>query len=182
MKSKRIAKKGSPAVKKWVAMLMLAKKKDRLVAKLKKEEIYHLAGVICCLPSGEKRDQAYTTLRGFLLSSRARIPRLPAALEFLSSEPARIWEIIEALNYFSAVTGASIRDGNLKPDLIIRTMLQVPDHKMYIDHLFQRGFSSLGGIYHPNTLKRTKTELRGLFGGSGEYLANPQDDLNIIHE
>ena len=146
------------------------------------KEIYHLAGVICCLPSGPKRDQTYNTLRGFLLSSPIRIPRLPAALEFLSSEPARIWEIIEALNYFSAVTGASIRDGKFKPDLIIRTMLLVPDHKIYIDHLFQRGFTSLGGMYHSNTLKRAKTELRGLFGGSGEYLANPADELNIIHE
>ncbi len=179
MKKKRVPKVGSPDVRKWVVTLRRKVKHDRL--KVAEQDIFHLAGLICLLRNESDRHDTFWTLHGFLLSKQ-RIPRLRSSLEFLPSEPGELWRVIEALRYFSTVTGASVSAGNLKPDLILRTMSQVPNHKTYIDHLFQRGFTSLGGIYHTNTLKRTKTELRGLFGGSSDYLANPQDNLNIIND
>lgn len=72
--------------------------------------------------------------------------------------------------------------GHFRPDRVIEVMLQVPEPEAYLKHMKARGLEPLGVAFHPNVLARAKKEpaLRGLFGGSTDYMKHTADQLNVV--
>lgn len=72
--------------------------------------------------------------------------------------------------------------GRFRPDRVIEVMLQVPEPEAYLKHMKARGLEPLGVAFHQNVLARAKKEpaLRGLFGGSTDYMKQTADQLNVV--
>lgn len=148
-------------------------------------EIHLLAGFLALtgLPGDDDTRKVFYALKGLLLQPR-RLPRLSQSLQALPADRKKLLHLAEVCRAYGELVGG-LSTGNVRVDRVIGVMLEIPDGWAYVRKLKEAGFYHLGGIFHPNTLKRARREMRGLFSGTeGEegYWHRTSETLNIIDE
>lgn len=100
-----------------------------------------------------RRGQQYTVYPGFR-EALAKIPR---------GDPGRVRHVALAIESWRRITGRDPAAERCRPDVVVETALAVPNPEAYVRHLAARGLDALAAVYHPNTLRRARGELRGMF-------------------
>lgn len=140
--------------------------------------VYEQIRVLLLTPRRHKRRNGHTILK---------LVHIKEALAVLPPDPIQLAHVAETMKLWRSITGRTPDRGeSFKPDTVITTMLAISNPEPYIRQLHARGFSSLAGMFHPNTLARAKgkdTTLRGVFDKQNTaYWKQLEGQLNIVGE
>lgn len=108
--------------------------------------------------------------------------RLKNLIEKLPPDTDALRRVVTAIRCWRRIVGASAPAGHYRADNVVDVILQIPDIEPYVQHLYDRGFTHLGTVFHPNVLTRAKKEgaLRGVFAGSNKHWERIRDQLKVV--
>ncbi|KKN36940.1 hypothetical protein LCGC14_0768630 [marine sediment metagenome] len=136
-------------------------------------DAYNQIRVLLLTPRRHRRDKGH--------AGGMKIVGLSKALDALPPDAKSLHHVAESMRLWRHITGRSVdQSERFRADTVITSMLQVPSPEAYIRHLHTSGFSSLAGMFHPNTLERRRKDasLRGVFAGSEDYMQHTAAQLD----
>lgn len=149
-------------------------------------DLLYLAALLTIVgpPEDPETVSIFWALKGLLLPAH-RVNRLGLALRLIPPQKEEILRLAAAVNAYARITGRSPATDKVRADQVVTALLEIPAPEGYIRHLHNAGLSHMGAMFHPNTLKRAKKELRGIFSGTGGkdgYWERTEAQLRIINE
>ena len=187
LKKQRRVKAPTSSVMSWRHYVVFRLKNHRLIKRVKPDDVVRFAGLLALQgpPETLGNFDTFYALTGLLLHED-RINRFRAAMAELPPDLAALTRVASCCRAWTRATGRSLAsEKTVRVDQVVKVMVQVPAPEPYVRHLHGKGFVALGTMFHPNTLTRTRSELRGVFfGAEGEdgYWAQTQDQLRIVQD
>lgn len=184
----RIPKKPVGSVREWITKLKFRRQGSYGRKAIQDDQVYLLAGLLAlCGPPGDREAQIiFRNLSDFLFHMRRpTTARIGEALKAIPPDPEKIRRVARALQTWRDITGMDMTRQKYRAPEVIMVTLEIPDPVPYVRHLKDRGLTALNAVYHPNTLRRAKRELRGLFSGTDGtdgYWDRTRDQLDIISD
>lgn len=163
---KRVPKRPPPAVRTWVVLLARNFQAKRCAVP-KDGTLEKLAGALVLVssdPEDEEARKVYWSLCA-LFAKTERQARWSQATALIPADRERILRISECVRVFQdEFRGISFSRARINLETTIRVMLEIPDARAYVRHCKEGGLNYPGAVFHPNTLRRAKQSLRGVFG------------------
>jgi hypothetical protein len=189
MKMKRVPKRPTPSVRKWVKNLRMALK-ARYIKPPSDAHVLKLAA-FCTLvgqPGNDDADAVYWALLA-LFAHRRRRNRWAKAISEIPPDREKLLRLKRCVDayrkHIEERTGVSFSNSNFKLDKVVKVMLEIPRPETYVRVCGEQGLYQVSAVFHPNTLRYKRKELRGVFGYGGEgedddYLNEVMDKLDVV--
>lgn len=175
----------------WLAVI--GKQLVSMHARLPTKALEALAERVALIgtPTFPEAIEVYTRLKALLLNPREfstngrtihTFPKIQDALEVLPPDPQAILHVTKAIQTWQTVTGRSVigRGDKYNPVTVITSILKVSNPEAWIRYLSGKGLTALAVIFHPDTIVNhcKDAAVRGIFGGSTDYWAATQKQLD----